>query len=310
MNTFGPPHIFTRTRLAPTPSGYLHLGNILSFIITIGLARQGGASILLRIDDLDGERVRPAFLQDIFDTLHFLELPCDEGPKDVADFTGAWSQQHRMPMYREALEQLRQLPEVFACTCSRADILKKSRDGNYPGTCRNKGLPLDTPGAAWRLHTPERLNLEVHTTYAITGVASLPPAVRDFVIRKKDGTPAYQLASLLDDEWYGVDLVVRGADLWPSTLAQLHLAALLGKKTFTQTHFVHHALVVDAAGEKLSKSAGATSVWHLRQAGKTKREVYALLAEWCGIDTTVQDWSSFFDALVATKPQLLQAEFT
>lgn len=310
MNTFGPPHVFTRTRLAPTPSGYLHLGNILSFIITIGLARQSGARIFLRIDDLDRERVRPAFLQDIFDTLHFLELPWDEGPTNAADFNKAWSQQHRMPMYRKALKQLRHLPEVFACTCSRADILKQSTDGTYPGTCRNRGLPLDTPGAAWRLHTPETCHLQVRTLGEMIQVASLPPAIRDFVIRKKDGAPAYQLASLLDDEAYGVDLVVRGADLWPSTLAQLYLAQLLNKKAFTQTYFIHHALIRDAAGAKLSKSAGATSVWHLRQAGKTKREVYALLADWCGITAPVQDWPSFFDALVATKPQLLQADFT
>lgn len=286
------------------------MGNILSFIITIGLARQSGARILLRIDDLDRERVRPAFMQDIFDTLHFLELPWDERPTDAADFNKAWSQQHRMPMYQEALEQVRHLPEVFACTCSRADILKQSTDGTYPGTCRNRGLPLDTPGAAWRLRTPEMLNLKVHTTDALIEVTSLPPAIRDFVIRKKDGAPAYQLASILDDVSYGVDLVVRGADLWPSTLAQLYLAALLDKQAFTQINFIHHALIRDAAGAKLSKSAGATSVWHLRQAGKTKREVYALLADWCGITAPVQDWPSFFDALVATKPQLLQADFT
>lgn len=301
---------FIRTRLAPTPSGYLHLGNILSFILTIGLARQAGARIFLRIDDLDRDRVRPAYLQDLFDTLQFLELPWDEGPTDVADFTAAWSQQHRMPLYHEALEQLRQRPEVFACTCSRADILKQNADGTYPGTCRNKGLSLDTPGAAWRLHTPKTVSLPLHTPKGITPINSLPPAIRDFVIRKKDGAPAYQLASLLDDEWYGVDLVVRGADLWPSTLAQLHLAALMGKKTFTQARFVHHALIRDAKGEKLSKSAGATSVWHLRQAGKTKAEVYALLAAWCGMTEPVQDWSSFFDAVVAMQPQLLKADFS
>ncbi|OLY91447.1 glutamyl-tRNA synthetase [Cnuella takakiae] len=305
MNPVAAPNRFFRTRLAPTPSGYLHLGNILSFVITVGLARQSGARILLRIDDLDRKRVRPQYLQDIFDTLQFLELPWDEGPRNVADFQAVWSQQHRMPLYRQVLNPLQTLPELFACTCSRTDILKLGTDGIYPGTCRHKGLPLDTPGAAWRLRTPEAVSLQVKMLQGSSSVTQLPAVIRDFVVRKKDGTPAYQLASVVDDEHFGVDLVVRGADLWPSTQAQLYLARLLDKKTFARTRFVHHALVRDAGGEKLSKSAGASSVWHLRKEGKTHSEVYQLLAQWCGIATPVQDWQALFDALLAGQPQLL-----
>lgn len=297
---------FVRTRFAPTPSGYLHLGNILSFVLTAGMARATGARILLRIDDLDQERVRSEYLQDIFDTLNFLGLPWDEGPEDPADFTAHWSQQHRVHLYAAALEQVAMLPQVFACTCSRAHILRQSGDGGYPGTCRNRQLPLDTAGAAWRLATPNPLQLHVPGLCGPQLVPTLPPALRDFVVRKKDGVAAYQLASVTDDLHFGIDLVVRGADLWPSTSAQLYLASLLGKQAFGNTVFVHHALVRDGQGAKLSKSAGATSVYHLRRQGKTPADVFQTLAAWCGIDTPVADWQSLYAALQKNEAALLQ----
>jgi glutamyl/glutaminyl-tRNA synthetase len=108
---------FNRTRLAPTPSGFLHLGNILSFAITAALAEKTGAKILLRIDDLDRERVNKLYVQDIFDTLNFLEIPWDEGPRDAKEFEQTHSQMQRMAMYREALRQLADEGKVFACTC-------------------------------------------------------------------------------------------------------------------------------------------------------------------------------------------------
>ncbi len=154
---------FRRTRLAPTPSGYLHLGNVFSFIYTVALARRTGAAILLRIDDLDKERTTDAYLQDIFDTLHFLEIPWDEGPKDVSDFQAHYSQRQRMHLYNNALAQISKSPQLFACSCSRRHIQAQSRDGTYPGTCRNKYLPLSGPGNAWRVRTPDAWEQAVKT---------------------------------------------------------------------------------------------------------------------------------------------------
>src|SRR5258708_37010017 len=99
---------YRRTRIAPTPSGFLHLGNVVSFVRTVELGKRKGAKVLLRIDDLDRERVEPEYVQDIFDTLEFLELPWDEGPRNVEEFERDWSQIHRIGLYREALDVLRE----------------------------------------------------------------------------------------------------------------------------------------------------------------------------------------------------------
>src|SRR5690242_19755059 len=106
---------FLKTRIAPTPSGYLHLGNVFSFALTASLARKTGASTLLRIDDLDQQRIQPQYVQDIFDTLQFLDIPFDEGPKDIEEFDRSWSQLTRMPLYENALAQLKYSGQVFAC---------------------------------------------------------------------------------------------------------------------------------------------------------------------------------------------------
>lgn len=254
---------FSKTRIAPTPSGFLHLGNILSFSITRALARQTGARILLRIDDLDRGRAEKRYIDDIFDTLRFLGIQWDEGPRDTEEFEKGFSQLHRMDDYRQALRRLRDNDEIYACTCSRTEILRNSPDGSYPGTCRNAAIPLDTANACWRLRTKPG--------------AALPPSMQDFIVRKKDGFPAYQLTSVMDDLHYGIDLVVRGEDLRDSTLAQQYLAETLGLDTFRAIHFHHHPLLLDDAGKKLSKTDGDISIHWLRRQGATPEEVWSRL---------------------------------
>lgn len=266
---------FVRTRIAPTPSGYLHLGNALSFAITVMLANRYGAKVFLRIDDLDSERVKPEYVVDIFDTLDFLELPWDEGPRNYDDYRTAYSQHHRMGVYQGALSALRDRGIVFACECSRTTLMYHHPQGLYTGTCKDKRLPLDALGYNWRIDT---------------AIAHLPPMMQYFVVRKKDGCPAYQLASLVDDVHYGVDLVVRGADLWASTLAQRYLAAVLGYRSFLAATCYHHALLKTGNNEKLSKSAGATSIQYLRKQGKRKAEIYAMIGKMLGLAYPVSDW--------------------
>ena len=261
---------FSKTRLAPTPSGYLHLGNVLSFALTATLARAKGARILLRIDDMDRERVEEAYVRDIFDTLTFLDIPWDDGPGDASEFWRTYSQVLRLDLYQEALDQLAASGTVFACTCSRMQT--------YQGNCLEKGLPLDTPNAAWRL--------------AITG------ALPYFVVRKKDGVPAYQLASLIDDLYYGIDLIVRGEDLHPSTLAQQQLATILGKDAFARVQFVHHPLLMETPERKLSKSEGATSIRYLRAQGLNAEDVYKTIAEMLRLEGPVADWRSLGEAFL------------
>ena len=269
---------FTRTRIAPTPSGYLHLGNAYSFLITQKFAAGTGAGIFLRIDDLDQQRVEQAYIQDIFETLDFLGIVYNEGPGDPSDFETRYSQLRRLPLYENALKKLTEAGKVFACTCSRTQILQDNSSGVYPGTCLHKRLPLDTPNAAWRLNTRDAGQIKINTLHGST-VHDLPSSMNYFVVRKKDGAPSYQLASLIDDVHFGIDLVVRGKDLWASTLGQLLLAEVLGYNEFRNVCFHHHDLLETPSGEKLSKSAGAESIHYLRGQGKTKDEVLRMINE-------------------------------
>jgi glutamyl-tRNA synthetase len=291
---------YRRTRLAPTPSGFLHIGNIASFVLTAGLARRYGASVLLRIDDLDRQRMRREFVDDIFETLHFLGIPWDEGPRDTDGFLRSWSQQARRGLYTEALDGLRARGAVFACRCSRSALARLAPDGAYPGTC----LPLDLPlegddGHSWRLLPVPDTRIPVMDPWGVSKAFPLPPDMRHFVVRKRDGEASYQLASLVDDLHFGVDLVVRGMDLLGSTLAQLQLAGLLPENRFGRTAFVHHPLLSDETGGKLSKSAGSTSIRQLRREGMDRASVFNRLSSVLGMEEPASDWGGLFRDLVS-----------
>lgn len=261
------------------------MGNVLSFATTALLAEQTGAKIFLRIDDLDRERTVPEFVQDIFDTLNFLEIPWHEGPRTYLEYKNEYSQVHRQPLYERALKQLWEEGHVFACTCTRSQIPGRI----YAGTCRDKRLPPDTRDACWRLRTDTSTVLPMKT---LEGEIAMPfPAdMADFIVLRKDGVPAYQLASVIDDVHFDIDLIVRGEDLLHSTVAQLYIASVLGIASFTQSTFHHHPLVSGADGLKLSKSAGATSIQYLRNEFKTRVAVLRKIGEYLGINADVNSW--------------------
>jgi glutamyl-tRNA synthetase len=281
--------LYTKTRIAPTPSGYLHVGNVLSFAITAALAQKHSAKILLRIDDIDQARANKLYVQDIFDTLNFLGIPWDEGPRDAIDFEQNYSQVHRMPNYRKALDELRDRGAVYACTCSRKKI--------NTCECFNKHIPLDTPEASWRLITNNNVvSIRDYSDNVIQ--TTLPEDMQNFIVKKKDGFPAYQLTSVIDDLYYGVDLIVRGEDLWSSTLAQQVLASALGRgNEFSAITFCHHPLITDETGQKLSKSAGATSVKYLRESGKPATEIFDLIASITGV-ANIATWQQLGNATI------------
>ena len=284
---------FAQTRIAPTPSGFLHLGNAYSFLITKALAQKHGAKILLRIDDLDRERYRQEYVQDIFDTLDFLEIQIHQGPSSVAEFEGQWTQQARMSLYQEALHQLQQNKLLFSCTCTRSQIIQIDPRGIYLGQCMDRRMPLDKQEAAWRINTLDADFLD-YLDYPATQKSSLiPEEASCYVVRKKDKNPAYQLCSLIDDIHFGVDLIVRGQDLFPSTLAQLDLARILGKVVFSKVTFYHHHLLRDPNQNKLSKSAGAFSIRQLRQEGKSLADVFQVLGKSLGIKEEFRSFEEF-----------------
>ncbi len=235
-----------RLRLAPTPSGYLHLGNALNFTLNWLAARvQPGPKLLLRIDDLDADRKRQAYVSDVFESLHWLGLDWDEGPMNPTDFEDNWSQHRRMDLYKQALQELRATGFLYACAKSRQDLAPFG--GAYPLEFRNQKIDLDAPDVAWRVVTPPGF------------------ALPDFIVRRRDGLPAYQLASLVDDRHFGISHIIRGADLATSTAAQQWLAQQLGWTEFSNIHFLHHPLLTDEQGQKLSKSAGSASLQALRE---------------------------------------------
>lgn len=260
-----------RSRIAPTPSGYLHMGNALNFIITWLAVRKQNGVLRLRIDDIDNARTRTEYVDDIFDTLDWLGLDWEEGPVNTADHLQNYSQLNRTARYNELIGQLIATGQVFACSCSRKTLEQQ------PCTCHRKQLPLDQPDTALKLHTPENLIIQVPDVQAGTIPVNLYQRMPDFVIRRRERIIAYQIASLADDTDYGINLIVRGNDLLDSTAAQLYIAQLTGNSLFGQTVFYHHPLITGPDGSKLSKSAGSSSLKAWRESGKASTDFYQFL---------------------------------
>ncbi|MFT3740148.1 MAG: glutamate--tRNA ligase family protein [Breznakibacter sp.] len=285
------------TRFAPTPSGYLHIGNVWSFALTWALAKRHHGKIRLRIDDIDNTRYRPEYVKDIFETLDFLGLDYDLDPRNVEEFEKQYSQQHRLERYGHLLEELKTNGKLYACNCSRSQINAMSHNGLYERKCTHAHIPFDQPNVAWRIKIPKPCPITVHDTFTGPSILDLNQTMPDFVVQRKDKVPAYQIASLADDVDFDINLIVRGVDLIDSTAAQLFLARELGLCKFADTIFIHHPLIIDARGEKLSKSKGDTSIHYMRTHGMKARDIWADLAKKAGIaSTVVQNASDFADA--------------
>lgn len=275
------------SRLAPTPSGFLHIGNACNFVLTWFEVKKHKGRLRLRIDDLDKQRVRTEYVDDIFYTLDWLGLDWDDGPSSVEEHLHKHSQQDRIPLYEQAIQKLIDQEKTFACHCSRKQILSASTDGQYPKTCRHLQLPMDDSKHSLRILTSP--NSPISWTDHLAGEVSISlyDHMRDFVIRRKDGLPAYQIASLVDDLAYGTNLVVRGQDLLDSTAAQLFLAKELEEHHVNRIQWHHHPLLTDSTGGKLSKSAGSLAIRTLRDEGKSPASVYQQVSQWLGLSELV-----------------------
>lgn len=251
------------TRIAPTPSGYLHVGNLANFLLIEKLARESSGKILLRIDDCDGTRARKEFVEHIFETLRWLGIVWHEGPRNTEEFYRSYSQVNRKAHYFEKLSELKS--QTYACSCSRKEI-----GGVYAGTCREKNLKF-VPG-----QTALRLRVEDPELARIFG---------DVVLWRKDDGPAYQWVSVVDDLEWGVNLIVRGEDLRDSSELQKYLAKQLAPQEFESVRFLHHPLVTDTEGKKLAKSDGSESVLELRRLGLSAQALREKLVP------TVESWA-------------------
>lgn len=251
------------TRFAPSPTGRLHLGHAYSALL--GAAR--GAKFLLRIEDLDQTRSRPEFVEGIYEDLGWLDLEWAEPVIVQSQRTGA---------YAEALERLRARGLVYACFCTRADIAQSltaphgDAATSYPGTCR--GLPDDperraTTPHCWRLDSGkalEAVGLPSWTEDDGHHFTAELPGIGDAILARKDAPASYHLSCVVDDAESGVTLVVRGADLRPSTPIQRLLQGLLG---LPEPTYFHHPLVTHADGRRLAKRDLAPTLAAMREAG-------------------------------------------
>jgi len=328
------------SRIAPTPSGFLHAGNVYNFLLTYLFTRAFDGILYLRIDDYDLPRYRRQYVENIFRVLDMLGIDFDGGPGGVGEFEAKFSSKFRLDAYQNALKKLEQKGVCYACECSHS--MKSSfKNGIYTRVCAEKNLKFKKDETAMRLHVPDEaeicvrqnlinfdalcggtngtmspadgfcdserttqdgtanglknsanlvgsggakpggkkislnamenlnlanldaLNLMDETAFETEKFAqaqsvNLAQILGDFVVWKKDDMPAYNLASLVDDEILGVNLLVRGEDLLSCSAAQKYEAQILGYD-FAGANFIHHGLLVQG-GKKLSKSSRAPAV--------------------------------------------------
>jgi glutamyl-tRNA synthetase len=274
-----PPRPTEVTRLAPSPTGALHLGNARTFLVNWALARQNGWCIVLRIEDLDGPRVKEWASQQAIEILTWLGIDYDEGPLYQANDTSP---------YVDAMKRLVEAKRAFACDLSRREIeeaLSAPHGGEVrydPSLRPDKPTPPFDPAADtnWRLKTADA---RVRFDDAFQGPIETNPAreIGDFVIWTKAGVPAYQLAVVVDDARQGVTQVVRGDDLLASTGRQLVLQQALGLSPTPS--YTHLPLVVGPDGRRLAKRHGDTRLVTYREQGVRAERVVGLLACWCGV---------------------------
>ncbi len=266
-------------RLAPSPTGAQHLGNARTYLIAWLHARARGGRVVLRIEDIDSPRIKAGAARQALDDLRWLGLDWDGDPI---------VQTERLPFYEAALRRLQEGERIYPCTCSRSDIDRAASAPHlehegpvYPGLCAGRSVADAaslTPPFAWRfrlrpgpLHFDDLFRGRTEVNLRETG--------GDFVVWKSGGTPAYQLAVVVDDADQGVTEVLRGDDLVPSTPRQMLLYEALGLRA---PRFAHVPLVVGTDGRRLAKRHGDTRLAALRNAGVRSEALLGLLAHSCG----------------------------
>jgi glutamyl-tRNA synthetase len=274
-----------RGRLAPSPTGYLHLGHARTFWVAWQRARAAAGKLVFRNEDLDYQRCRPEFVRAMYEDLRWLGLDWDEGP-DVGGPFAPYSQSERRGFYLEAWRRLRDGGFIYPCTCSRKDLelalsaphealhgaeLPGADDElSYPGTCREKlgtARGYDSPaGVSWRFQVPDGEPISFDDGFFGPQQFVAGRDFADFLLWRRDDIPAYQLAVVVDDEAMQITEVVRGADLLKSTARQLLLIRALGYST---PAYSHCPLLRDEKNVRLAKRHDALSLRALRGQGAT-----------------------------------------
>lgn len=276
-------------RFAPSPSGRMHLGNIYTAVMSWISVKSRGGRWILRIEDLDPQRSKPAYAKMIEEDLLWLGLEWDEGGLEGKGASGPYVQSRRHDIYEDALARLKDTGLCYPCVCTRADIMSTQAphetDGRivYKGTCRPESFPYRWQGAekgAVRIHVPDE---EISFTDLLCGPQSVNLANHcgDFVVRRSDGAWAYQLAVVVDDALMGVTEVMRGRDLLLSAAQQIYLYRLLG---YEPPRFAHLPLVCNPEGQRLSKRDASQSMEYLRL-HHTPEEILGTVAGIAGLQS-------------------------
>lgn len=266
-----------RGRLAPSPTGLLHIGHARTFWIAFQHAAERSGSLILRNEDLDPQRSRPEFARAMIEDLQWLGIRWTEGPDCGGDF-GPYAQSERRAFYLEAWRQLRDGGFVYPCTCSRKDLAQAASAPNeaddepiYPGRCRGRddaGSFAEPAGVNWRFRVPDGetiafVDLHLGEQRYVAG-----RDFGDFLVWRRDDVPAYQLAVVVDDAAMRITEVVRGADLLKSTARQILLLRALGNRV---PEYFHCELLRDSTGTRLAKRSDALSIRHLRSTGMSPK---------------------------------------
>jgi glutamyl-tRNA synthetase len=274
-----PPSAPYRGRIAPSPTGLLHLGHARTFWTAAQRAIESNGTLVFRNEDLDPQRCRPEFVRAMFEDLHWLGIRWSEGP-DVGGPYAPYSQSQCRDFYLSAWRQLRDHGYIYPCTCSRkelAEIASAPNDADdepiYPGRCRHRtdGGNFTAPaGVNWRFRVPGADRITFDDAHFGLQSFTAGSDFGDFVIWRRDDVPSYQLAVVVDDSRMHITEVVRGADLLKSTARQILLYRALNMPT---PSFFHCELVRDESGQRLAKRHDALSLRSLRERGVTPAEI-------------------------------------
>jgi glutamyl-queuosine tRNA(Asp) synthetase len=273
-----------RGRLAPSPTGFLHVGHARTFFTAFERARAAHGTLILRLEDLDFERSRSEYAAAALEDLRWLGLAWDEGP-DLGGPFSPYIQSQRMALYRAALQRLFDGGWIYPCHCSRKDLAAAlsapHEDADvddeplYPGTCRNASIDTDllqssAARSAWRFRVPDGEGIEFNDGNFGPQRFIAGKDFGDFIVWRRENSPSYQLACVVDDAAMQVTEVVRGADLLKSTARQILLNRALG---FADPAWFHCGLVVDASGKRLAKRHNALGIRTLRERGLTPEQI-------------------------------------